>query len=358
MGKLYILSDIHFGVRNNAIAWKDMMVEYFDWYINTTKSEGRTHNDELIILGDIFNSRESINIMILENILGVFKKLSSEFSHITILTGNHDCYYLDSNEITSVELLKSFDNITCIKDPETKMFNGKQLMLLPWNHDFNEINQILEKDNSDYLFCHMDINGMSYTNGQTVKNSADRAILHKYKKIYSGHIHLRQSNGNVVYVGTPYQLDWGDVNNIPGYYYLDEQFEEHFTENTFSPRFKKISINDILDHDIEYVSNLLKNSYVYAKCDKNAYLNLNLIQFRTQLLELGINFKKLDFYQELDTTTDITTETITLNTSFNIKDEITKLLEAKKLSSTEITKRLEYFDSIYNKTRQEYGEGE
>ena len=79
--KIYILSDMHFGVRNNSVSVNDVIVEYFDWFIWKVNSDGESRDTRtLFVLGDVFNSRVSVNFMILQSVFDVFKKLSGSFS--------------------------------------------------------------------------------------------------------------------------------------------------------------------------------------------------------------------------------------------------------------------------------------
>ena len=67
--RVFFLGDTHFGVRNSSNEWIDIMRDYFyDWFIPTVKKNYQP-GDILIHLGDVYDSRQSINIKVLN--LGV-----------------------------------------------------------------------------------------------------------------------------------------------------------------------------------------------------------------------------------------------------------------------------------------------
>ena len=72
-------------------------------------------------------------------------------------------------------------------------------------------------------------------------------ILEKAPLTISGHFHLREEreydDGKIVYLGNPFQMDFGDVDGIKGYYILDIPSSTYeFTENKSSPKHKKIKV--------------------------------------------------------------------------------------------------------------------
>ena len=353
--RIYTVTDLHFGIRNNSIIWKDMMVGFFDWFVEDIQKNGfDPEQDVLYILGDVFNSRESINIMILDSVISLFDKLGTVFKNgIHVLVGNHDVYYIDNNDITSVSIMdKMLSHINGYYLPKQIQINGNKCLMLPWITSFDEIHRILTEDDSDYLFCHMDINDMKY-NGSVIDKSVNRELLLKYKHVFSGHIHIRQTNGNVTYFGTPYQLDSGDSENIKGYHYIDtnDNFKLHFFENAISPKFKFLNIHTILNSSIQELKTLIDNSYVDVMCDSLTWNGIDLILFRKKLSDIGINYLKMEFtqIQELDENQQ---EDIQMNNfAFDVRDSSISLLKKNNKNENEISKIMTYFDYLYKKIK-------
>jgi DNA repair exonuclease SbcCD nuclease subunit len=76
-------------------------------------------------------------------------------------------------------------------------------------------------------------------------------LLKKSPLVISGHFHTRHEKkfgkGTILYVGNPFQMDFGDTDNQKGYYVLDlDTLEYNFTPNNISPNYKKISLSELV----------------------------------------------------------------------------------------------------------------
>jgi DNA repair exonuclease SbcCD nuclease subunit len=354
--RIYTLTDLHFGVRNNSLSWKSMMSNFFDWFISDIKDKGFDPNkDILVLLGDIFNSRESLNLMILDSVVDIFDRLNFEFPNgIYAIVGNHDTYYVDNNDVNTMSMLnRILSNFKSYNSPTILNINNNSCLFLPWITSFDDIHTILNEDNSDYLFCHMDINEMKYSSGIDIDKSVDINILNKYKHVYSGHIHIRQTNKNITYLGTPYQLDTGDIGNDKGYHYIDceDNFKLHFIKNTISPEFKIVNIYKILNSSIDIVKSMIDNCYVEVVCDSLTYNNIDLLLFRRKLSEFGVNFLKMEFIENKDIIEDTETDINFSNFSFDVEDSSKNLLKLHKKTDNEITSIMDYFMGLYKNVK-------
>ena len=354
--KIFTVSDIHFGVRNNSISWCDMMVEFFDWFIKDAKSKGLDkETDALFILGDIFNSRESINVSTLQKVLGVFNKLKSEFFGVYVLTGNHDTYYIDSNDVTTISIIdKIIPEIKCYYSPEVIDINGHPVFMLPWITSFESIQEELVKDDSEYLFCHMDINGMKYSSGIGIDKCVTKESIAKYKKVFSGHIHLRQDKGNVLYVGSPYQLDVSDGNSTRGYYIINaDTFNYEFVENEVSPKFKKLLFSDVMNMSVETAKSELNNNYIELFVRYDVMYKIDLIRTTQKLSELGITARSIN-YTEIPKTIANEEDTYDFDSlDFNIQEASEKMLKDMNKSQEKINSTMDYFLKLYDETKNE-----
>jgi len=63
--KIFLLSDLHFGVRANSIEWLENQLSFFnDFYIPIIKEKKRD-GDILFVLGDWFDNRQFLDINVL-----------------------------------------------------------------------------------------------------------------------------------------------------------------------------------------------------------------------------------------------------------------------------------------------------
>ena len=101
-------------------------------------------------------------------------------------------------------------------------------------------------------------------------------LLNKSPLVISGHFHFRHEkkfkNGTILYVGNPFQMDFGDCDNYKGYYLLDlDSMNYEFTENPVSPHYKKVSLSEIVEAGTitPSVISQFANNIVKFKIDKN-----------------------------------------------------------------------------------------
>lgn len=267
--KLFLIADVHLGVRNNSLEWLNNIENYFkNFLIPTIKSNIDYNTDApcLIILGDVFDNRQTMDIQIMNIALDLFEELS-KIIPILILSGNHDIYKKINNDVNSLRILKSINNISVIEKPSILhlehdlLKNPVNIGIIPWL-GYHEIeSSYLSNNELDYALMHTDIRGLSFDNGRTIYAGVDTKQF-KGKKIFSGHIHKRQESNNIIYVGSPYQLRRSDIGNSKGIYeinLIDDTIK--FYENTYSPKFLKIKIEDILELTIDKVEEIFQNNY-------------------------------------------------------------------------------------------------
>ena len=75
--RIYLISDIHLGVRANNLEWFDIQKSYFDNFFIPLLHKEYQDADILFINGDFFDSRNMINIRTLNYGIDLIKKISS-----------------------------------------------------------------------------------------------------------------------------------------------------------------------------------------------------------------------------------------------------------------------------------------
>ncbi len=239
--RIAILSDMHIGKHQDSSKWHDITLEF----ARDTRDKLREDNiRDIVICGDVNNDRNEICVQSL-HILNEIFTIWKEFN-INIIVGNHDAYYKSRSDVNSLTLFSGWKNINIIDEMEEYNIFGKKLVFCPWGADPDIV------PNCDYLFGHFEINGFNLSKMKTCTKGVNSTnILEKCPFTISGHFHLREDrkykNGRILYVGSPYELDWGDCGTDPrGIYYLDIPSGKYeFKENTVSPKHKKIRLTEI-----------------------------------------------------------------------------------------------------------------
>lgn len=270
--RVWFITDTHLGVRNNSNEWIDIISEYFnDWFIPLIEKEYQP-GDVLIHLGDYYDSRQSVNLKVLNLGVEVAEKLSRIFvDGVHIIIGNHDIWGKTSNDINSLKSLKWVPNITIHEEPVTLKLGEKKFFLMPWRKDHDAEKECLDQaEPHDYLCCHTDVTGLKFNKYVKIESGVNSESMKKFGRVYSGHIHYSQESGNIKMLGSPYELTRSDMGNPKGITLLDlETGTESYFRNDFSPKFKKFDFEKVLEMTVEDAEELFNNNFVDIMVDSS-----------------------------------------------------------------------------------------
>ena len=357
--KIFMLGDLHYGIRNNSTVWKNDMVEFMEQFMANLSQHGFNENtDILLITGDIFHSREFLNIMIGNSILDLFSKLSHKFKRgIYVILGNHDQFFKRNSNVHVLKFFeRSFDNFHVFAEPGVLEINGQhRFLMLPW-HDEAEIlaQAIDEHGECQYLFCHMDISGFKYNKAIRVDGGMAAEKLVRFKRVYAGHLHHRQEKGNVLYLGTPYQMDFGDADTPRGYYVArvaEDMLHEEYFENQWSPKFASYEFEDVMNWSFDRAAAMLSKNYVNIHIPESAARNFPMSAFIDAMEANNISPRKIEF-KPYDDAYRIDERQFETTSDFNLATAARSILEERKYSHSEIDGILSYFNTLYAAAKQ------
>lgn len=320
INKIFLLSDLHFGIRGNSFEWLENQLAFFyNFYIPFLKEKVKA-GDILLICGDWFDNRQTLDIYIINRCQILISELS-KILPIYFIPGNHDNYKKNDTNVISLVVFKNIPNVNIIYSPTILINKEYKYLLLPWVGD-NDNEQKYLKNEYDAIFAHFNIIGMKMDNGMPITNGVDVSNIKNY--IISGHIHKQQSSGKSVYLGSPYHLKRSDINNTKGCYIFDTNDQKlTFTPNNISPIYQRVHINFILNSDIETVKNIFNNNYTDIILT-NEYINkFNLSKFIDILNAYNCNYKKIEIIVK-DQKND---EQLFLNNSIQENKDIKSIIE-------------------------------
>lgn len=284
--RVWFITDTHLGVRNNSNEWIEIISDYFEnWFFPLVDKEYR-EGDVLIHLGDYYDSRQSVNLKVLNLGVEVAEKLSQRFKDgVHIIIGNHDIWGKSSNDINSLKSLKWIPNISIHEEPTTLQLGEKSFFLMPWRKDHDAERECLDNAKPhDYLCCHTDVTGMRFNKFVKIEDGIGLEDAKKFSTVYSGHIHYAQELGNVKMLGSPYQLTRSDRGNPKGITLLDlETGKETYFENNHSPKFLKYDFYSVLEMTIEDAQRMLSNAFVDIMIDSGMSLKAPLNIFTDEV---------------------------------------------------------------------------
>ncbi len=277
--KVAIITDQHFGARNDSIAFLD----YFEKFYNDVFFPSLVDNNisVVLVLGDTFDRRKYVNFYALQRAKEMFfDRLADAGIVVHMLAGNHDTYFKNTNDVNSPDLLlKEYGNINVIDHPTTITVDGTDICMMPWicpdNYD-ESLNEI-KTTKAEICMGHFEIAGFAMYRGMESHEGLSKETFEKFDRVFSGHYHHKSDDGHIYYVGNPYELTWQDYNDPRGFHLFDlgtRQLE--FIRNPFS-MFARVEYDDkeqepvdldSLDLQGKYVKLVVVNKTDYYKFDR------------------------------------------------------------------------------------------
>jgi DNA repair exonuclease SbcCD nuclease subunit len=320
--KVCCISDIHVGVHQNSIVWHETAIKWAEW-LKIELQEKKIK--DIFILGDLFHYRDEIAVNTI-HVVNQILKLWNEFN-IVILVGNHDSFYKDRTDVNSLCLLNEWKNIKIISDLYHCTVLGKTVSFVPWGANIDNLQK------TDVLFGHLEIESFKMHSYKLCdKGIKSSTILNKADLIMSGHFHLRDEredgNKTIVYLGNPYEMDFGDTNDTKGYYILDfTDLTYKFYENKISPKHKKLTLTELTSLSAADIkNNIISNNIVKLLIDKNV-----------QADDIDLLIQKLTTHQPFNLSVDYSL----YNNNVTVNED-----QACDISGVDMSKAIEEFIDI------------
>lgn len=262
--KLAIITDQHFGARNDSIAFLDFYQKFYD---NTFFPVLDEHDiDTVLILGDTFDRRKYVNFHSLQRAKEMFfDKLAVRNITVHMLAGNHDTYYKNTNDVNSPDLLlKEYSNINVIDHPATIIVDETPICMMPWicPENYQDSIDTMETTNAEICMGHFEIAGFAMYRGMESHEGLAKSLFDKFDLVFSGHYHHRSSDKHIYYLGNPYELTWQDYSDPRGFHLFDTTTRGlEFICNPYT-MFSRIEYNDKEVEPIDLDSVDLKDKFV------------------------------------------------------------------------------------------------
>lgn len=224
--KIAIINDTHFGARNDSPFFLEHSLKFFEEVFFPYVKEHKIKN--VLHLGDLLDRRKYINFNTLSSMRKRFlDPLIKEKIHTYITIGNHDTYYKNTNSLNSLRELfyKESDYIHILEEPEVLNFDKVCIGIVPWIAKDNEDTclKFMKKCKCPIIVGHFEIKGFQVINGVIHPHGITDKQFSRFEMVLSGHFHIKQSKGNIHYLGTQYELNFGDESSQKGFHVLDTE---------------------------------------------------------------------------------------------------------------------------------------
>jgi len=278
MNKVCLITDQHFGARTGSTIILDHQRKFYEEVFFPYLDQNKI--DTVIILGDTFDTRKFTNNYVIDQCKDFFfKPLQIRNITLYMLIGNHDITFKNTLfPNTPSLLLAEYDNINLIEHAQTVSVKGIDVAMIPWicNDNYDVAYHVINHSPSDICMGHFEIGGFQMYRGVESHGGMSSLMFDRYDKTFSGHYHHRSTNGNISYLGTPYELTWQDYGDPKGFHIFDLASRKlQFIRNP-NTLFVKIEYDDkgiepinldALDLSDSYVKLIVVNKTDYYKFD-------------------------------------------------------------------------------------------
>ena len=286
--KIALINDTHWGARNDSPAF----IDYFNKFYNEVFFPYLQENNinTIVHLGDVVDRRKFINHNTAHNFkLNFWDKIDLLNIDTHVIIGNHDTYYKNTNEINALQNLNISFNTKVYTSCETVNFDGLDILFIPWICDANMEDSLhnIDKSTAQIVMGHLEIKGFEMHKGHLNEQGLDKDLFKRFEKVISGHFHKKSDDGQIYYLGCPYQLTWSDYNCPKGFHIFDTATREITRVPNPAVMFKKFIYDDKKED--------------YSKKDLSDYENTYVKLFISQKTDSDMFDKLLDrFHNEIN----------------------------------------------------------
>ena len=227
--KVAIITDQHFGARKGSKHLHDYFKKFYDEIFFPYLEESGIKT--IIDMGDTFDNRRSIDLWSLEWAKeNYYDRLEKMGITIHTIVGNHTAYYKDTNSINSVDLLlKQYKNVKVYSECTEVVLDKLNILFIPWINAENTQSSIdsIKNSTSKVAMGHLELNGFRAHRGHVMEDGMASELFDKFQRTFSGHYHTRSNDGQIFYLGNPYEMFWNDVNDPRGFTIFDTKTLDH-----------------------------------------------------------------------------------------------------------------------------------
>tara|TARA_B100001079_G_C16408569_1_gene514971 strand:- start:3186 stop:4274 length:1089 start_codon:yes stop_codon:yes gene_type:complete len=234
--KVAVITDTHFGARNDSQVFAGYFKKFYEEIFFPTLLERGI--DTVIHLGDIVDRRKFINYKTLYQMRhNFFDQCWEHYINLHLLIGNHDTAYKNTNELNSMDSLRMMRSgsegagggfIKVYEVPTEIELDNTKVFLQPWICDENREQSLkaIQDTEAQILFGHLEVRGFEMHTGSFSREGVEANTFQKFDMAMSGHFHHKSDNGNIYYLGSPYQITWSDYKDPRGFHIFDTDTRE------------------------------------------------------------------------------------------------------------------------------------
>jgi DNA repair exonuclease SbcCD nuclease subunit len=343
MSKILLFSDIHIHMHKNQFSRLEDCLRALEWVFETALAR---KIKTIVFGGDLFQDRNKIHVISYEKTFKLINKYCGDGDlNLCVLVGNHDMWYSDKWDVSSVGPLTAIKNVQVINQPCSLTLEDCTIDFLPYTRNpIEDINNHFQSKN-DILISHCSVDGAKLNTffntkaeisveyeGDMVK--VDTNAFKGWKRVFLGHYHAAQKLNDVVeYIGSPLELNFGEAFQEKHIIVFDtETLDTEYVLNDFSPKHLIIKEDDIENYDI---------GGNFVQIMVNDVTSTNIIDMKKSIKDKGcctVEFREKT--QKKEELTDEDKKEIKNKLDFSSGDILEKWIKAKGHGKLEFDKLL------------------
>lgn len=333
--KVAMLTDIHFGRKNNSEVHNQDCIDYLEWFCKNVNKDKEI--DAIFFLGDWHEHRSAINGMTLHYSEMGANMLNALGKPVYFVVGNHDLYFRNTRDIFTTVIFDKLENFTLVNEPIVLKDNS--CVIAPFLFE-EEYDRFFKKYKEyDVIAGHFEFRGFVLTGETFVKEDGpDPSKYSTQKKIFSGHYHKRQSKKNVHYIGNTFPADFSDANDLErGMAVYDFRTDDvKYINWADCPKYIKTKLSDVLKNPSKVLD---ENARVKVVVDQEISLSEN--NEIKKLLTEKYGLREMVLEEQVSTEVELTDieqeiEDLKLTDLSDIVPELLKRIKSDKIDSTKL----------------------
>lgn len=206
---ILLITDTHLSESNI-----ELNLSIFRQTINYCKDLGLNN---VFHLGDVFHSRKSQPLSVLKCFQEILDMFSESDILLYVIPGNHDKTDYSSHSsfldpFRDHPNLQLCDRSTCIRFPGVQIFTCPYYNELEYEKELNTciaLSKIQIELKTKILLTHIGVTGAVMNNGIKVESVGEKVFSY-FDSVFVGHYHDEQKFGNIHYIGSAFQQNYGE----------------------------------------------------------------------------------------------------------------------------------------------------
>lgn len=274
-------TDIHWGKKAGSDEHNNDCMRFIDWFCEQVRADHTI--DHIQFLGDWHEHRASIGVNTLMKSYEGAKRLNDLGLPVFFASGNHDHFLRNSSDVFSTYHFNSFENFRVMNKVTVLDEIHGQVLFVPFIRE-DEYPMLLEYKDIPVVCGHLELKGFRVSGSSNIMEHGPEASMFfkNQKRVFSGHFHQRQSQGNVHFIGNTFPMDFSDANDnkrgMAVYDFVKDDLK--YIDWPDCPKYLKLSLSDVLENPKK---TLISNARVKVDVDTEiTFEESNIIREKLQ----------------------------------------------------------------------------